>query len=84
MFIQVYIASIYHANKLTLELRKNKFGVIIFPAEGGSGGCAILVVLLERKREKELLKIIDEIDPKAFISIQSAIPYRGYFQRPGK
>lgn len=83
-FIQVYIVSIHHADKLALELRKNKFGVTILPAEGGSSGYAILVVLLERKRQKELLKIIDEIDPKAFISIQSAIPYRGYFQRPGK
>ncbi len=77
-FIQVYVISMHYADNIANELRKNKFGVTILPAEGGSGGHTILVILTTRKRQGELLEIVDKIDPKAFISIQSATPYRGY------
>ncbi|MBU2446789.1 MAG: DUF2179 domain-containing protein [Bacteroidetes bacterium] len=39
---------------------------------------AVLVILTTRRRQNDAIKIIDEIDPKAFISIQSATPYRGF------
>lgn len=77
-FVQIYIISMHYANQIALELRKNKFGVTILPAEGGTGGHAILVILTTRKRQKELIEIVESIDLKAFISIQSATPYRGY------
>jgi uncharacterized protein YebE (UPF0316 family) len=77
-FLQLYIFSMNYADAIADELRKNKIGVTLLPGEGGSGGVAILMVLIIRKRKKELLKIIDEIDPNAFISIQTATPYRGY------
>lgn len=79
-FIQAYIISIHHADKIANELRRNKFGVTILPGEGGSGGQAILVTITPRKRQKELIDLIDSIDPKAFITIQPATPYRGYIQ----
>lgn len=77
-FVQIYVISMYYSDKIALELRKNNFGVTILPGEGGSGGYAILVILTTRKRQKELINIVESIDPKAFISIQSATPYRGY------
>jgi uncharacterized protein YebE (UPF0316 family) len=75
-FVQLYTISLYYADKIADELRRSKFGVTILPAEGGRGGIAVLVVLTTRKRQNETIKIIDRIDPKAFISIQSATPYR--------
>lgn len=77
-FVQIYIISLHYADEIAMELRKNKFGVTILPGEGGSGGQAILVTVIARKRQKELLDIVEKIDPKAFISIHSATPYRGY------
>jgi uncharacterized protein YebE (UPF0316 family) len=77
-YLQLYVFSMNYADAIADELRKHKIGVTLLPGEGGSGGVAILMVLITRKRKKELLKIIDEIDPTAFISIQTATPYRGY------
>lgn len=77
-FLQFYIFSMSNADDIADALRKNKIGVTILPGEGSSGGVAILMVLIVRKRKKELFKIVNEIDPKAFISVQSATPYRGY------
>ncbi len=77
-FVQIYVISMHYADQIALELRKNKFGVTKLPAEGGSGGHSILVILTTRKRQKELISIVESIDPKAFISVQSATPYRGY------
>jgi len=77
-YLQLYIFSMNFADAIADELRKNKIGVTLLPGEGGSGGVAILMVLIIRKRKKELIKIIDKIDPKAFISVQTATPYRGY------
>jgi len=77
-YLQLYVFSMNFADAIADELRKNKIGVTMLPGEGGSGGVAILMVLITRKRKKELIKIIDKIDSSAFISIQTATPYRGY------
>jgi len=79
-FIQIYIISNHYADKIADELRKNKTGVTILPGEGTRGGVAILLVLITRKRQKEIIKIIEDIDSSAFISVQSAVPFRGYIQ----
>lgn len=77
-FVQLYAISLHYVDKIADELRRNKFGVTILPGEGGRGGVAVLVILTTRRRQNDAIKIIDEIDPKAFISIQSATPYRGF------
>ncbi len=77
-FAQLYVISLHYTDKIANELRRNKFGVTVLPGEGGRGGIAVLVILTTRKRQKEAIGIIDSLDPKAFISIQSAIPYRGF------
>ena len=77
-FIQAYIISRFYVDKIADELRKNRFGVTILPAEGGSGGQSIIVTVIPRKRQKELFDLVESIDQNAFITIQSATPYRGY------
>ena len=79
-FIQIYVISQYYADKIADELRINKIGVTILPGEGTRGGVAILMVLLVRKRQREVIDIIEKIDSAAFISVQPAVPYRGYIQ----
>jgi uncharacterized protein YebE (UPF0316 family) len=79
-FVQIYVISTHFADKIADELRKSQIGVTILPGEGTRGGVAILLVLIIRKRQKEVIKIIEKIDSAAFISIQPAVPFRGYIQ----
>ena len=77
-YVQVNIISLYYADKITDELRKAKFGVTILPAEGGSGGMSLLIILIRRRDLKAAKKIIEGIDSKCFITIQHSRPYRGF------
>ena len=77
-YVQVNIISLYYAEKIADELRKAKFGVTILPAEGGSGGMSLLVIIIRRRDLKSVKKIIDALDPKSFLTIQHSRPYRGF------
>jgi len=79
-FLSLYIISMNYAAKIADELRLNKVGVTMLPGEGGSGGVAVLMALVKRKRQREILNLIESIDSKAFITVNSAIPFRGYIQ----
>ena len=77
-YVQVNIISLYYAEKIADELRKAKFGVTILPAEGGSGGMSLLVIIIRRRDLKSVKKTIDSIDEKSFLTIQHSRPYRGF------
>ncbi len=77
-FVQLNVISLHYADKIANELRKSKFGVTILPAEGGSGGISVIVVLAPRKMQQKVIKMIESIDQKAFIAVQASIPYRGF------
>lgn len=71
------VFSLNFADDIANALRENKFGVTILPGEGASGGVAIILALIPRKRQKEVMEIIEKIDPKAFVTYQPSIPHRG-------
>lgn len=77
-YVQVNIISMYYAEIIADALRKAKFGVTILPAEGGSGGVSLLVIIIRRRDLKNAKKIIDEIDKKSFVTVQHSRPYRGF------
>jgi uncharacterized protein YebE (UPF0316 family) len=77
-YVQLNIISRHFTDQIASQLRLSKYGTTILPAEGGSGGISILVVLIRRRDLKYVQKIIDSVDPKAFITIQHSRPYRGY------
>lgn len=78
-YIQIYVVSMHFSDKIADALRNSGFGVTVLPGEGGRGGVAILAMLIARKRRQEAIDLIEKIDPKSFISVQPAVPYRGYF-----
>ena len=80
-FIQAYIVSLKKAGEIADLLRKKNFGVTKLPGEGSTGNVSILMILTLRKRQKELMKLVDHLDHTAFVSINSATPSRGYMQR---
>ncbi len=77
-YLQIYIISKYHTDKIADKLRSMKIGATIMPGEGRRSGVAVIVLIILAKRRYEIIKAIENIDPGAFISIQTAIPYRGF------
>lgn len=83
-FVQFNIISKFHADAIADFLRMEKYGVTILPGEGGTGGVAVIVTVIPRKSQKNVIKHIEGIDKKAFITVQSALPYRGFFNSARK
>lgn len=78
-FIQLSIISLHYADPIADKLRQLKLGVTMLPGEGGSGGVAVILTLIPRKRQKEIIRTVKSIDPKAFITVHSTVtPYGGY------
>jgi len=77
-YVQLNIISRHFTDSIANKLRLSKYGTTILPAEGGSGGVSVLVVLIRRRDLRNVQKIIDGIDPKAFVTIQHSRPYRGF------
>jgi uncharacterized protein YebE (UPF0316 family) len=77
-FVQLSVISLHNTDEIADSLRKLKFGVTILPAEGGTGGVSVILVVSPRKHQKKVIKLIESIDKHAFITIQNSIPYRGF------
>jgi uncharacterized protein YebE (UPF0316 family) len=59
------------------------FGVTTFVGEGVSGPVQELIVVIPRRRRKALVRHVHEIDPAAFITVETAAAtYGGYHARP--
>lgn len=77
-YVQLNIISRHFTDAIAATLRKSKYGVTILPAEGGTGGVSIIVIITPRKTQKKIITLIESIDPTAFITVQHSLPYRGF------
>lgn len=77
-YLQLYVISQFYTDKIADKLRSMKVGVTIVPGEGRRSGVAVIVMIILAKRRHEIIRTIENIDSGAFISIQNAIPYRGF------
>jgi uncharacterized protein YebE (UPF0316 family) len=77
-YTQINIVSLHHTDDIANKLRSSRFGVTILPAEGGSGGVSIVIVIAKRKFQKQIMKIVESVDKRAFITVQQSMPYRGF------
>jgi uncharacterized protein YebE (UPF0316 family) len=82
--IQLNVISRHHTQEIAEILRKNKYGATILHGEGGTGSVTLIMVITQRKLQREVIKLIESIDSNAFITIQASIPYRGFIQRVRK
>ncbi|RMD47945.1 MAG: DUF2179 domain-containing protein, partial [Ignavibacteria bacterium] len=69
-YVQVNIISRHYTDKIADALRKSKFGVTILPAEGGSGGMSVIIIIIRRRDLNSVKKLIENIDPACFITVQ--------------
>ncbi len=77
-FVQLNVISKYYTDKIVDTLRLSNFGVTIIPGEGGTGGVAIIFLIIRRKDFKKVMSIIESIDNEAFITVHHSRPYRGF------
>ena len=77
-FAQLNIISKIASEKIIEILRKQKYGVTVLPAHGVSGQLSIIVVIVPRKFQKKVIKLIESVDSNAFITVQHSLPYRGF------
>jgi len=82
--IQLNVISRHHTEEIVDILRRNKYGATVLPGEGGTGDVSLIMVITQRKLQREAIKLIESIDNNAFITIQASIPYRGFIQRHRK
>jgi uncharacterized protein YebE (UPF0316 family) len=64
---------------LIAGLREAGFGVTVTQGEGREGDVALLLVVAPRKRERELLGVIEKLDPEAFVTIDAVNHAQGGF-----
>jgi uncharacterized protein YebE (UPF0316 family) len=60
--------------KLAKVLREKGFGVTIINGEGMHGEVSIAWCVTPRKRVKEVLKIVSEINPNAYVTTEPTNP----------
>jgi uncharacterized protein YebE (UPF0316 family) len=77
-YVQINIVSRHKTTEIADQLRIKQFGVTILPGEGKSGEISILIAIIKRKFLKDLMKTVETIDKRAFITVQSSRPYRGF------
>jgi uncharacterized protein YebE (UPF0316 family) len=83
-YVQLNVISRFKVDEIVDTLRKLEYGVTILPAEGGSGGVAVIVLIISRKRQRKVISLIESIDNTAFITVQHSIPYRGFIHSSRK
>ena len=69
VFVRVIVAKDYE--KLVHDLRDNKFGVTVVPAEGKNGMVYVLFVVLNRTELDQCVHLIQANNPSAFFTIES-------------
>jgi uncharacterized protein YebE (UPF0316 family) len=73
-----YTVNINHSNQALVEkLRSSGFGVTVFHGEGKMGDRIKLEILIKRKREKELLRMVEDYEPNAFMIAYEPKMFRG-------
>lgn len=75
--LQIVVES--SSNRLPVLIREKGFGVTNWIAEGKDGPRLMMEVLTKRNQEKHLMKIIQEVAPKAFVISYEPRAFRGGF-----
>lgn len=75
-----FVVNLMHRNNdLICNLRNEGFGVTVYEGEGRDSKRYRLDILTKRSREEELLNLIDEYEPKAFIVSYEPRRFKGGF-----
>ncbi len=82
-YLTVQVITLERSAELAAVLREKGFGVTILQGEGREGIHLVQHILLPRKRLKELFKLINAWDEKAFVTVLDAKATLGGFGGAG-
>lgn len=68
--VLIRVITRFDASALIDHLRKKDFGVTIVPAEGSAGHVSIIFTVIKRSKIQDVVRIIKELNPNAFYSIE--------------
>ena len=81
--VLIRVISRNHALRLRELLHNSGFGVTAVQGQGRDGNVLVIFVVTPRKRDRELLEMVQEIDPDAFITVEPvARAIGGYLPQP--
>ena len=72
--VRVFIERNENSELLANELRANDFGVTVINGQGRDGEVSIAWCVVPRKKVKELLNIVSEITPDAYVTTEPTNP----------
>ena len=72
--VRVFIERNDNSELLANELRANDFGVTVINGQGRDGEVSIAWCVVPRKKVKELLNIVSEITPDAYVTTEATNP----------
>tara|TARA_B110000263_G_scaffold101119_1_gene88449 strand:+ start:51 stop:566 length:516 start_codon:yes stop_codon:yes gene_type:complete len=72
--IRIFLSKDDNTKNVAKELRANGFGVTIINGEGMQGEVSILWCVAPRKKAKQVLNIVYEINPAAYVTTESTSP----------
>jgi uncharacterized protein YebE (UPF0316 family) len=72
--IRIFLSKDDNTKNVAKELRANGFGVTIINGEGMQGEVSILWCVAPRKKAKQVLNIVYEINPSAYVTTESTSP----------
>ena len=72
--VRIFAPKDSDSTKVAEALRNNGFGVTIINGEGMQGEVSIAWCVTPRKRLKEVLKIVSEINPEAYVTTEPTNP----------
>lgn len=67
---------------LFARLRAQGFGLTTVQAEGAEGPLRVVLLITKRKRTREALDLIKEVDPAAFVTVDPVSPTAGGYLLP--
>jgi uncharacterized protein YebE (UPF0316 family) len=68
--LSIHLIVRQNQEELLKLLAEKGYSMTILPAQGSKGSVSLIVLIIERKNEEDLLKIVKSISPNAFISIE--------------
>jgi len=69
-YVSLRIISAKGGAHIAHALREAGFGATEFPAVGGAGKVAFVISVVRRRRVREALRVINEICPEAFVTME--------------
>jgi uncharacterized protein YebE (UPF0316 family) len=79
--VQVSIVSPRLGNAIAERLRAEGYGITEIPARGRDGAVSLLSASVLRKHVDKIHKLVNEIDPNAFVTAEDVRPVRRGFWR---